>query len=882
MARWLDVFRLRLRSLLRRGVADRDLDRELRFHLDQHIAELMAGGASPADAERAAHLAFGSTVSATEACRDHRRINFAAHFAQDLRYAVRGVIRQPLLLVAAATSIALGAGVNLAIFGLANTLFLSAPSSFDPDRLVHIRTKSGSHTSYRVWRAFRDSAVIAGIAGYRFDTALNWRDADLSIPITSLQVTANFFDVVGMPIAQGRGFTAVEAEAEREPRLVVVSDGFWKRRLGGSAATIGSTLALNGEPYTVIGIAPPDLRSLPGFGLAPEVFVPITRSLAPNLDRVGAGHLQLIGRLYDDQAREAALAALATVAERLSGELGGSDWARVRYVGFVGGLEQTRELKEIAAFFGVLLLVTMLVLAIACANVAGLLLARSTVRRREIALRLALGATRRRVVQHLLTEGLMLATTGTVAGLALTAVAGSLLPLATLAVPVPVQFQLSFDSRLMWFALMLVVGSTLLCALAPALQATRPAVMPAIRNDTPAYGHRRFTLRNVMVAGQVAVSALLLVTTMLFLRNLALAHTMSPEFDADRALVAQVTFVEGRQGPPSAPAIKSVVDRLASMPGLEAVAYSWELPLSAYTSSTGTRMRIEGIEHQPHVEYSDFAVSPGFFRAIGIELLRGRDFTDADRDGAPLAVIVNQEFVRRYFEGQDPIYRHIWLPTDPEPTPAAVVGVVANSKYRTIGEDRTAAMYLSYLQRPRHDRFVHVVARTVGAPQSMSRQVRDVVLQADPSAAVTIEPMTSTLAFAFLPSRIGAALVGSLGLLGAMLAMVGLYGVVAFAVARRTSEIGIRVALGASRSAVARLVLYDASVLVATGLVVGLALTFFIAQPLSAFLVATLPPRDPLSFAASAALLVATSLLASWHPARRAMRISPGVALRVE
>jgi predicted permease len=547
------------------------------------------------------------------------------------------------------------------------------------------------------------------------------------------------------------------------------------------------------------------------------------------------------------------------------------------------GLEQMREFKEVAAFFGVLLIVTSLILTIACANVAGLLLARSAVRRREIALRLALGATRARVVQQLVTEGLVLSIAGTTAALALTGLLSRLVPLINLPIAIPIEFHLSFDARMMWLALMLVVASTLLCALAPALQATRPSVMPAIKNEAPAYVHRRFTARNILVVSQVAVSTLLLVMTVLFLRNLTLAHTMAPQFDAERALIAQVTFVEGRQGSRAAPAIDAIVERVSSIPGIEAVAYSSELPLSMYSSTTGTRMRIEGQDAPIRVDYHDFSVSPGFLGALGIKLLRGRDFMPIeDKPGSPLVVIVNEEFVRRYFAGGDGLGRHIFIPTDPEPTPALVVGIAADSKYQSIGEDRSAAVYMPYNRRAGGNRFVHLIARTAGAPSAMMPQVRDVVLQMDPSAAVSVEPMTTTIAFAFLPSRIGAVLVGSLGLLGAVLAMVGLYGVVAFTVARRTSEIGIRLALGASQGAVSRLVLSDATALVGTGLMVGLALAFFILQPLTAFLVATLPARDPVSFAATAVLLFTTSLFASWNPARRAMRIQPGVALRVE
>ena len=878
--RLIDVFRLRLRSLLRRGAVDRELDRELRFHLEHRIAELVAAGESPEAARRSAMREFGSLATIRDQCRDMRRVNFASHLAQDFGYAVRGLMAQPILLAAATTSIALGVGANLAIFGLANALLLSSPTAADPDRLVHIRTGNGSHAPYRAWQQLQDSGVLAGIAGHQIEANVNWRGPEISVPITPLIVTPNFFDVVGVPMARGRAFTA--ADAGRDPRLAVVSYGFWMRRLGGTTEVIGSPLLLNGEAFTIVGVTARGIRSLPGYGIVPDVWLPVTKALMPTLDHPRDGHVQLVGRLYEGQDRATAHAALATVGTRIGRELGYPDVGRISPLVSMGGIEQMREFKEVAAFFAVLLVVTFLVLGIACANVAGLLLARGSARRREIAVRLALGATRMRIVQQLLTEGLVLAICGTLAGAVLIVFAGQLLPRLHLPLPLPLELHLTFDTRLAWFATALVLFSALLCGLAPAWQATRPEVMPALKQLAPGYVHRRFTLRTLLVAGQIAVSVLLLVTTLLFLRNLALAHTLSPGFDAAHALVAEITFVEGRQGMRAAPSVEAIVERIGSMPGVEAAAFSRGLPLTMYTSRTGTEIRIEGRDGDVRVDYEGNHVSPGYFRAMGIDLLRGRDFRYTDRRGGSLVVVINQEFVRRYFEGRDPIGLHIFLPTDPQPTPAEVIGVVADSKYRTIGEGAQPAVYEAYLQRGGSDRFVQVVARTAGSPQEMTGAVRQAILQMDDSAAVAVEPMTATLAFAFLPSRIGAALVGALGVLGAALAMVGLYGVVSFAVSRRTSEIGIRIALGASRNAVVRLVLSDGAVLVGAGLVAGLGFAFIATRPLAAFLVAELPSRDPWSFAGSAILLLLTSLLACWNPAQRATRIAPAIALRAD
>jgi predicted permease len=882
MNRSIDVLRLRLRSLFRSGAVERDLARELRSHLDERVAELVDAGVPADEARRQAAREFGSVASISDQCRDTRRVNFVNNLLQDVRYAIRGLIAQPVLLTAATTSIALGVGANLAIFGLANALLLSTPSAFKPDRLFHMRTGNGSHAPYRAWRALNEAGVVAGIAGYQIEANVNWRGSEASVPISPLLVTPNFFDVVGVPIALGRSFTTHEATIDGQSRLAVVSHGFWTRRLGADPSAVGSTLMLNGDPHTIVGVTPPALRSLPGYGVVPDVWLPISPALVPDLDHPEGGHVQLIGRLHDGQERSAAHAALATVGRRIGDELGRPEVGHISPLSGVGGIEQMREFKEVAAFFGVLLIVTVLVLAIACANVAGLLLARGTARRREIALRLALGASRSRILQQLLTEGFVLSIAGTVAGLLVLAAAAQLLPLVRLPIPLPLELRISFDTRLAWFATALVVMSTILSGLAPAWQATRTAVMPGLKQSAPAFIHRRFTLRNLMVSGQIAVSVLLLVTTLLFLRNLALANNLSPGFAADRAIVAQITFAEGRQGLRSAPAVEPMVERLRAIPGIEAAAFSDGVPLTMYTSRTGTGMRIEGRDQPVRVDYEGNAISPSYFAAMGIELLRGRDFNWSDRRGAPAVVVINQEFVRRYFEGRDPIGLHIFLPTGEQPTPAEVVGVVADSKYRSIGEDRQPSVYEAYLQRGGTDRLVHVIARTASTPGAMTATVRNAILQMDPAAAAVVEPMTGSIAFAFLPSRIGAILMGLLGALGAVLAMVGLYGVVSYAVTRRTSEIGIRVALGASHRAVIRLILADGGVLVGIGLIAGLGLAFLVTRPLSAFLVADLPTTDPLSFAASAALMLATSLLASWSPARSATRIAPTTALRSE
>jgi len=881
MTRLIDRVRLRLRSLFRRDAVEAELQRELALHLDEQIDEYVATGMTPVEARAAAMRAFGPIARIGEECRDTRRVSFVHNLLQDLRYTLRSLRTQPLLLAAATLSIGVAVGANATIFNLANELLLVTPTTYRPDRLVNIRAGYGSHVSYHQWLDLERSGALAGLAGYQIEAEVNWRGPEQAISVTPLIVTANFFDVLGVPVALGRGFTAAEAQAERHPTVAVISSGFWTRRLGHDPNILGRTLILNGEPYTVLGVLPEGLHAFPGYGVAPEIYLPVSQALMPGLDNEHHATAQLVGRLYDNQTLDQGRAALAAAAANLTA-VHGKNFATLQQFSPVGGLGGSADFQALAAFFAVLLVAVALVLLVACANVAGLLLSRSAVRRREIAIRVALGAGRPRLIQQLLTEGLWIALLGAGCGLVLMLATTSLLGRVRLPLPLPIELQAGVDGRLFLYLTIVIGVTTLCCGLVPAIQATRPSLVPALKQEEPRYIHRRWTLRGVLVIGQVAVSLVLLLTAMLFLRNLGRATHADPGFDVSHTIVAQLSFVEGRYSPASRAALlESAVEQLRSSGETADAAYTQDVPLTLRSGmTTGTELRVAEGGDFFRALYEVNRVGPRYFSTMGIALDEGREFQKTDGPGTPTVAIINREFARRYIPGINPIGRHLMLPgAEDKPYPAEIVGIVADSRHRTIGEDQKAAVYEPFLQRGNRDRFVQMVVRVTGDPAIAVKSVASTLTGLDNAAAVDVRTMRSALSFAFLPSQVGAVLLGTLGGIGLLLAMVGLFAIISYSVSRRTAEIGIRVALGASRQAVLRLLLTDVGVLAGTGIALGLLVSTLVTRPLGMFLVVGLSPHDPMAFAVTTALFCLVTIVATWQPARRALGVNPARAL---
>jgi predicted permease len=671
-----------------------------------------------------------------------------------------------------------------------------------------------------------------------------------------------------MPVANGRGFQTGERDA------VVATHRFWRSRLQSDPRVLGRVLLLDGRPHTVVGILPEKHRTLTGFGFAPDLYLPV------NNDNT---LLAFYGRLPAGLSRQAALEKLKAACAALDRVHpdGNHKWANGVSVTSMTGLQRLTEdfLLPVSAFFAMLMAVVTLLLLIACVNVAGLLLARATARAHEFAVRSSIGASRGRLVRQLLSESLFLSTAGAAAGLALNYLLTRILNNIALPVPVPLRLAIEPDWRLLLYACAVAICSALAAGLLPALHAARVGPAAVLKRGALQLTGGRGRLRGALVAGQVAVSVVVLVTAGLFLRNLLRAAALDPGFDLRTTVWAQMRLVPETY--PDADRKRSVaaqaVERLASVPGVESAATAALVPLNDNVS------RFESVltdlsPEEVRIGYAWSAVGPGYFKTMGIPILAGREFTAQDRSGAPRAVIVNQAFARRVFGAVNPVGRTVRLGD----AALTVAGVAGNSKYFTMGEDDRPAIYESYFQRGGGRANLHFLLRVSGPPETFVKAAGAALLNLDPTAAVEVKPMSQAMAFALLPSRAGAALLGAIGALGLALAAVGLYGVLAYSISRRIREIGVRAALGAPRRHLVRLALGQGASIVIAGLAIGTFIAVFVTRPLALFLVPGLKPSDPPTYAAAALALVATALVASLRPALRAIGVDPFAALRYE
>jgi putative ABC transport system permease protein len=803
--------------------------------------------------------------------------------AQDLRYGARHLRRAPGLVAVSVLSLGLGIGLNLTLYAGVMTIFRHQPTMTDPPSVVGIEPGNGRQFSYQNYRDLRDSGSFSDVVGFRM-SAMNRRIGDQLERLSVLVVTDNFFGGLGIRTRLGRTFAAAEAGPERSPRVIVLDYPYWNARFGADPNAIGQAMILDGELFTVIGVLPQDYRSVTGF-MAPSAYVPVSALTLPTLNDRGSPTLSVLARLPPGRTRQHAQAVVTAIGAELESRFpemneGMSRPAQV----FPADAMQFRGTPVGFRLFPIVLLVLFgLVLLIASVNVAGLLLARAVSRQHELTIRSALGASRGRIIQTLLSESFLLSVLGAAAGLALTSLLSRSDFLDSMR---PLQRVFTPDRQLVAPGLILVALTTILCGVAPALQSSRVNLLAGLRKGASG-ATSRINLRSAFIVGQVALSLTLLVVSSLCLRSQMRIVDIDLGFDLDHGVVTRFN-VEPVRGPLAARLAFAdrLVERIEEIPGVHSAAVTGLVPLGG--DALVASFHPAGRSDIPGTRPSTLSVGPRYFETLSIPLLQGREFVATDRDGTPAVAIVNQTFVNTYFPGQPAL-----SPVEGRPSTsrgaalgqrieiggesdAVIVGIVRDSRIDTIGEAPKSVVFYPYAQRPRR---LTVIARTAGDPAATLPAFRAGIGELDASASVTISTLRDAAGTELNMRRVGTQMIGAIGILGVLLTAVGLYGVVSYFVASRTAELGIRMALGATPRQLHLEVLRHAARLVGGGIAIGIAASLLVTPALATFL-AGLSPADPIAFVAAAAVLMLVACAASYLPARRVARVDPLLALR--
>ena len=809
-----------------------------------------------------------------------------AAWRQDLTYAFRRLSKSPGFAAAAVVSIGLGIAANSTIFSMVSRFVLRPAPVGDPATLMAVHTThQGECCNAFSWPLFADlraqTKAFSGVTGVYELLPASIGGQGEPERVWGQATTANFFDVAQLGMTLGRGFTVGE---ERLP-VIVLGNGLWKRRFGADPAIAGKRITLSGRPFTVVGVAPPGFRGL-DIILDCQFWVPLGNldQLLPNTSNYQSRNYHWIvaaGRLHPGVTSRQAAAELAVIARNLGQTYPETD----KDGGFrfePAGSLPPRDRSTVVMFLAALTVVVLLVLGIACANVANLLLAQASGRQREMAVRLALGATRAHLMRQMLTESLVLALGGGLLGAALSLWATQALSAFRIPAPVPLDLNVTVDWRVLLYTFALSAGTGLLFGLAPAWAAARPILASALKGeDVLARPGRRWTLRNVLVVSQVAMSLVLLCATGLFLRSLESATSTDIGFRSRGILTMSVDpRVHGYTAAHTAQFLSELRRRVAALPGVVSAACTDGVPLSGGHRSDG--LHVEGRPNtggpDPVVEL--YMASPGYFETLGIPRIAGRDFGN-ETPAVPIAAIVTEEFVRRLFKNQNPIGQRV---TGGGAT-YQIVGVVKDIKSRTVGEDLRPVLFRSLEQSIAGDpSFVGyaVLVRAAGSPAALAGAVRRQIHALDPTLAVyDVQTMQEHLRNALFLPRLAGTLFGVFGVVGLLLAAVGLYGVMSYSVASRTREIGIRLALGAQPGEVRSLVARQGMLLTLIALTLGLAAAWAVADVSASFLYGV-RPHDLVTFTGVPLFLAAVAFLACWIPSRRAAKVDPLTALRHE
>jgi predicted permease len=805
---------------------------------------------------------------------------------KDLQYALRTFRRNPGFTAVVVLSIALAIAANTTIFSIANGLLLGDLPVAEPDRLVSF---SGGSKSYPDYVDYRDQTkdVFEGVSAHFPVVPASFGGGGEPERVWGQLVSGNYFAVIGVTPTLGRGIGLTDDEAPGRDAVIVLSHSLWQRRFGADPAVIGRTVFLNGQPYAVIGVAPRAFRGADR-GIDAAFWAPLAMyaQLMPDLAGISEKRdgqwLWVSARLRRGVSRQQANAAIGVVKSRIDETYFKGDERRRRQpLSLVRSGRLVDDMGKFAiSLVAVLMTVVGGVLLIACANVANLLLARATARQKEIAVRLSVGAGRARLVRQLLTESVLLALLGAVAGFVLASWVARIISSFQIPLPLPIVFDFTPDLRVLAFTAALSVATGILFGLAPALRATRPDLVAALKNEITVFSPtRRFGMRDALVVAQVALSLVLLAGSGLFLRSLRNASSIDIGMQPDNLLLMAVDPKLHRySGEKTRQFVAQLRARVSSLPDVRSVTFLDVIPLSLGGASSDFRVE-DGKNGVRRVNGDVYTVGVKFFETMQIPLRRGRDFS-MGTDGQGVAII-NETLARKLFGEQDPLGREVATAK----AKYTVIGIAGNTKSRTLGEEPASVAYLNLESKPEEVMSffgISIVVKTRGNPRRLERAVREQIAALDPTMAIfNTKTMQEHLGQALLVPRLCAVLLAVFGGVGLTLAGIGLYAVVGYGVRRRTREFGIRMAIGAQRTGVLRLVLGRGLLLAGVGVAIGLGIALSLSRFLSSLLYG-ISATDAVAFVVVSAVLLSVALVAILVPALRAAAIAPMDALRHE